>query len=306
MTKDVMVGFPCYDGKAETDTMQTLMECLYNSDSPVGAIQYLHGDSLVTRARNKIVKKFLDSDMQFLMFIDSDILFDGKQIATLRKHDKFIVGGVYLKKKLPYAPVCNSQIGKEGELDIVREAGTGFLMIHREVFEDMKKRWPEHIYKNEGDEESGEYYDWFRVGVKDGRYLSEDYYFCHLATKVGYNIYYDSATLVRHVGRAIYPFKDEELLGGAKELLDMWNPQVPVPSIVQGLYESVQRRLPNKPDTDLIKQLVKEEYDRHNANNQLKASTPSAPIGADKASNSSGRRALQSPDKPKPNPVSIA
>jgi len=243
MTKDVMIGFPCYDGKAETDTMQTLMNCLYDPNSPVGAIQYLHGDSLVTRARNKIVKNFLDSKMQFLMFIDSDILFESKQIVSLRNRDRYIVGGAYLKKKLPYAPVCNSKIGEEGDLDIVREAGTGFLMIHREVFEDIKKRWPEHTYKNEGDEEVGEYYDWFRVGVYEGRYLSEDYYFCRLATEVGYNVYYDSAVLVRHVGRAVYPFKDEDLLGGAKELLDMWNPEVPVPAIVDGLYASAMKRL---------------------------------------------------------------
>jgi hypothetical protein len=283
MTKDVMVGFPCYDGRAETDTMQTLIMCLHDPESPVGAIQYLHGDSLVTRARNKIVKRFLESKMQFLLFIDSDILFDPKQIIRLRSHDKFIVGGAYLKKKLPYAPVCNSKIGEEGDLDIVREAGTGFLMIHRDVFEDIRTMYPEHSYTNEGDEEKGTYYDWFRVGVKNGRYLSEDYYFCQLAGEAGFNVYYDSAVLVRHVGRAVYPFKDEELLDGASELLNAWNKSVPFPpNVLENLTNALKR------------------HDHHHTDHQHALPAPSPAKRKDQTPHRSGRSTVSAPVTTKP------
>lgn len=224
MTKDVVIGYPCYDGRAEIQAMQVNMQCLYAQDTPVASIQYLNGDSLVTRARNKVVHKFLhNTKFEYLLFIDSDIIYQPSDIVKLRANNKPICGGIYFKKKLPYSPVCNRSIEQDGKLHKMMETGTGFLMIHREVFETIAKAEPEHHYKNEGDEEAGTYYDYFRVGVVEERYLSEDYYFCHLARKYGYDIWLDTSIYVKHMGRATYPFKDYDLLNGASHLLQSYS-----------------------------------------------------------------------------------
>lgn len=218
--KDVVIGYPCYDGRAEVQALQMNIKCMYSRDVPVASIQYLNGDSLVTRARNKVVHNFLTrTEAPYLLFIDSDILYQPNDIITLRNNNKPICGGIYFKKKLPYAPVCNRSLGEEGKFHKMLETGTGFLMIHREVFETIAKNEPEHHYVNEGDEESGTYYDYFRTGVIEGRYLSEDYYFCHLARKYGYDIWLDTTIYVKHVGKATYPFNDYDLLNGATALL---------------------------------------------------------------------------------------
>lgn len=224
VVKDIVIGYPCYDGRAEVQAMQTIMQCLYSTDVPVCNVQYLNGDSLVTRARNKVVHNFLTkTDHPYLLFIDSDIIFQPGDIVTLRNNNKKVCGGIYFKKKLPYAPVCNSSISQHGKLHKMKEIGTGFQLIHREVFETIKKAEPEFHYKNEGDEEAGQYYDFFRVGIVDGRYLSEDYYFCHLARKHGYDIWLDTSIYVKHVGKATYPFKDYDLLNGASHLLKSYS-----------------------------------------------------------------------------------
>ena len=224
VVKDIVIGYPCYDGRAEIQAMQTIMQCLYSTDVPVANVQYLNGDSLVTRARNKVVHNFLTkTDQPYLLFIDSDIVFQPSDILKLRSNNKPICGGIYFKKKLPYAPVCNSSISAHGKFHKMMETGTGFLLIHREVFETIKQNEPEHHYKNEGDEEAGQYYDFFRVGVVDGRYLSEDYYFCYLARKYGYDIWLDTSIYVKHVGKATYPFKDYDLLNGASHLLKSYD-----------------------------------------------------------------------------------
>ena len=226
--QDTLIGLPVYDGRIG---LQTYNECIlaqYDKECCVKGIISLVGDSLVTRARNKIVKRFLETDYEYLMFVDSDIEFNRSQIDQLRSHDKKIIGGVYLKKKLPYSAVCNRFLGKEGDLNIMGEMGTGFLLIHRDVFLDIRKKYPEHAYRPENDEEKGDYYDYFRVGVIEGRYLSEDYLFCWLARQAGHKVYMDSSVLVTHVGHAAYPFKDADLIEGASELLANYDVDTPL------------------------------------------------------------------------------
>jgi len=238
--KDIVIGYPCYDSKAEVQAMQTNMQCMFSPNVPVASIQYLNGDSLVTRARNKVVHKFLQTEYDYLLFIDSDIIYTPQDIIKLRNNEKPICGGVYFKKKLPYSPVCNRSMEQHDHMHKMMETGTGFLMIHREVFESIMKAEPEHFYKNDSDEESGDYYDFFRVGVVDGRYLSEDYYFCHLARKHGYDIWLDTSIYVKHIGRATYPFDDYDLINGASHLLESYDTNEDLdPEVLHRLSESI-------------------------------------------------------------------
>jgi hypothetical protein len=40
-------------------------------------------ESLITRARNELARVFMESDCDYLMFIDADIAFDGNAVAQL-------------------------------------------------------------------------------------------------------------------------------------------------------------------------------------------------------------------------------
>ena len=218
--KDVLIGFPCYDNRAYVDILQECFTAMQDQESVVQGIQYYNGDSLIPRGRNKIVKMFLESDAEYLMFIDSDIKFDRNMINRLRAYNKGIIGGIYLKKTIPYTPVMNHALDREDNLIIMREIGTGFMMIRRDVFGAMKAMWPEHNYKPDDDEAGGDYHDWFRVGVKDGRYLSEDYFFCQKAAELGYKTYLDPEILVMHYGSISYPMADKTFIEGATLLME--------------------------------------------------------------------------------------
>jgi hypothetical protein len=43
-------------------------------------------------------------------------------------------------------------------------------------------------------------YDVFQVGVKDGEYLSEDYWVCKTLQEKGFKVYVDTSIPVRHNG----------------------------------------------------------------------------------------------------------
>lgn len=255
--KDVLIGLPIYDNRIEADILQECLAAVQDPECVVAGIQYYNGDSLIPRGRNKIAKMFLDSEAKYLMFIDSDIRFKRGMINRLRSHDKGIMCGPYMKKTIPYAPVLNSVLGQEGELFVVREAGTGFMMIRRDVFGAFRSMWPEHDYQADGDEQQGTYHDWFRVGVKDGRYLSEDYYFCQLAGKLGIKTYMDTSFMTEHIGKMAYPMPEDKFLTGASELMKRLN---------------VHHKMDEKLFTDIIDS-ASEQYEKRTGKKYGEATT---------------------------------
>lgn len=147
---------------------------------------YLFNESLITRARNYCVDEFLRSDSTHLMFIDSDIGFDPKDVLSLlalaEGHESIndgnpldIVCGPYPKKTISWEKVKQAvdkgvadedpnelenfvgdyvfnPVSGQGQIRIsepteVLEGGTGFMMIRRETFEKFREAYPELSYK---------------------------------------------------------------------------------------------------------------------------------------------------------------
>lgn len=258
MKKDVMIGFPVYDHRAEISIVQEIYACMHDPNNPVSILQYYNGDSLIPRARNKIAQMFLDSTNDYLMFIDSDIRFRKDHIARLRSFDKPIVGGVYFKKKLPYEPVMNAFIRQEGPLAVMREIGTGFMMIRRDVLESMRDADPENIYRYDRDEWDGEKwgYDWFKTGVKNQRYLSEDYYFCQEAAERGFATYLDQSIITQHIGRKDYPTSDANLMETVVNIVER-NTHISNPAMMARLKDAINKRTPDQMDQPAKELLAK-------------------------------------------------
>ena len=62
---------------------------------------FLFNESLITRARNYLVDEFLyRSDCTHMLFIDSDIHFDARDVMALLALDKDVAGGPYPKKAI--------------------------------------------------------------------------------------------------------------------------------------------------------------------------------------------------------------
>lgn len=178
------------------------------------------GDSLVCRARNRLVADFLESDSTHLFFVDSDLIFSEEHVARIADHAARgvpIVAGLYPKKQRALGWVCNvldpSPAPDEHDLQPVKYAGTGFLCIAREVFEAMMAAYPEARYDpDDGDGVLGDLWDFFPVGIREcpetgrRRYLSEDWWFCQRALDMGYQVMMDTRVVCKHVGQFVYPF----------------------------------------------------------------------------------------------------
>jgi len=135
---------------------------------------FLFNESLITRARNYLVDEFLRSDCTHLLFIDSDINYDAKDVVALMALDKDVIGGPYPKKAINWENVAKAarqhpdmepqeleKLVGQYVFNVVKgtksfsvteplevmEIGTGFMMVKREVFDKMKDAYPNIHYK---------------------------------------------------------------------------------------------------------------------------------------------------------------
>ncbi|WP_144150388.1 hypothetical protein [Paraburkholderia sp. BCC1885] len=222
---------PCYGGNVAANFTNSLLE-LNNGLWQMGmraAIRIDSGESLITRARNQAVARFLlDRSLTHLFWIDADIGFSADQVFRLLLADRDVVAGVYPIKRFDWPeqlpagltketfsqrylryPVnahdgASSEIDGDGFLE-VSEAPTGFMCIRRSVIEAMVAQLPELRYVPDGPPDSplrDLCYRFFDVMVEPatGRYLSEDYAFCRRWRDIGGRVFVDTQSKLSHQG----------------------------------------------------------------------------------------------------------
>lgn len=233
---NIMIGIPAYGGTIQTGFTQSLLE-LQKIFLELNIKYYLHwitGESLIPRARNSIISKF-HNDRQFthLFFIDTDITFKIETFLNLLLTNFELCGVSYPKKSINWGRVrhlvkndaddltlYNSMsdmnynleykkdkrgiyLNKIGGFVESKDCPTGFMLIKRIVVDLLVLNYPELEYKNNvsGYGNDFKFYDFFKCGVVDKIYLSEDYYFCHLCKKIGIQLFLDTESTLVHSGK---------------------------------------------------------------------------------------------------------
>ena len=232
---------PSHDGKYFHNYTLSLLNIVHTNAAHGLPLQVMmqRGESLITRARNNCVAKFLENkEWTHLFWIDSDIGFSPDSFYRLLLADKDVVAGVYPLKRenwpqagLPAGmtqadfermytsyTVNTNDKNENGEIVLkvdeegfmkVHDAPTGFMVIKRSVFEKMIEAYPELNYVSDSDyspENKGLHYRFFdcMVDPESKRYLSEDYTFCHLWRQIGGEVYVDVQSNLTHQGAKVY------------------------------------------------------------------------------------------------------
>lgn len=235
----IMIATPCYGGMIHECYLRGLTSLVAKTTGaglPI-RLSTVVNESLITRARNDLVKHFLMTECTHLIFVDSDIGFTAEDVLRLVQHDKDVVVGAYPLKGIRWSNitdpkecldvedikrrtteyVVNFQFSSEenlkaGRLDVVdglievKDAGTGFMCIKREVIEKMIKNIPDLEYKKEvkfyiDEKDDGKRWAIFDCEIdEDGRYLSEDYLFCRRWQRLGGKIWLDPEIMLTHMG----------------------------------------------------------------------------------------------------------
>lgn len=229
----VLVATPTYGGLATTSYITSLLTLQTAcAGLGVGLSVRFFSDSLVTRARNELVRQFMAHEhATHLMFIDADIGFSPDQVFRLLKFDVDVAAGAYPLKEYDWAKA--ERAVKAGLTDLqtaslhyvlawedptsiqardgfarVKRAGTGFLLIRRSVIARMCDAYPElrHIapmyagHKSDSDAPSRWALFDCMIDPETGEYLSEDYAFCRRWRSLGGEIWLDTVSKLNHTG----------------------------------------------------------------------------------------------------------
>jgi len=151
----------------------------------------------VDRVRNLISKRFLESDAEYLLMIDDDVV-PPPTVLDMARHGKDVVAGVcyaFNPQRGYYTAAYTPQDGngRYGRVGIGRElegrglleiglAGSACLMIHRRVLEDLDPPY----FKTELDADG--------VFIAD----SEDFFFCRKARTAGFSLWLDTGQVCSH------------------------------------------------------------------------------------------------------------
>lgn len=183
--RSLFVATPMYGGQCHgafaSSMMQLAVEC---ARAGIDMQFYtLHNESLIPRGRNYCADEFMRSGKTHMMFLDSDICFDPKDIFMLLaladhedpNNEYDIIGASYPKKSISWEKVTaavNAGFADKNPNDLekfigdfvfnplggtntinlgepcpVRELGTGFMMIKRNTFERINTKYPDLLYR---------------------------------------------------------------------------------------------------------------------------------------------------------------
>lgn len=245
-----LIATPCYGGLIHEGYLRGFSSLIVQSIDIGMSINLatVINESLITRARNELVKYFMQSDSTHLIFIDADIQFKPDDVFRLLAHDQDVVVGAYPLKAVRWdrlddesirnyqtveqlrntttSYVVNCKFASDDDLKrgtpIVENSlielevgGTGFMCIKRGVIEAMIESMPEILYRKEENFLNGINDDGIRWAIFDteiektsGYFLSEDYTFCRRWQRLGGKVWLDPTITLTHWGT--YAFQGRE------------------------------------------------------------------------------------------------
>jgi len=189
----ILLGMPCM----RSIPFKTVVSLLNTVKKGVVDCAMVEG-SLVYDSRNTIAQAAIDGGYDYVLYVDSDMVFNSQDVENLVRRDTDIVTGLYVTRNGENLNVCYSSVTTRGwrrppkmihdNLDSgyaeIAACGFGFCLIKTEVIKCMSKR-----YKSLFEPKWG---------------LGEDIAFCVRAKRCGYKIMVDRDVKLGHIGEMVY------------------------------------------------------------------------------------------------------
>ena len=187
LKKKILIATPIHTDQLILQYVSSVFQLINNKDSEFEVNVFWRRGSLVNRARNELVGYFLESNYDYIFFIDSDIVnfvdafykIATKYIELEKLFPLLVLGAVYPIKHFNFDYVKNKEqvsyknwqqvmlnynvnlkdLGINNE-NVIKDAeenngivkaqsiGGGFMMISKQVLNKMIEKFPETEYKN--------------------------------------------------------------------------------------------------------------------------------------------------------------
>ena len=223
--RDIFVGWPWYKSSNPVTAAVNVAIALDFGRDKIRFDMSI-GDAKIEHSRNRLAHKFLETDAKWLLMMDDDIIPSIGRPAwfrywvqaaraigdlPLQRHllhrlvgaGKTLVGAAYFGRQEGGAIMCADPLlaprakAYEDAIVPVDWVGTGCILIHRKVFNDIKEKFGDSLKIDVPDYD----YDYFRP-FDSAR--GEDVSFCIRAKESGNQPHIDLGLPVFHVGYRCY------------------------------------------------------------------------------------------------------
>ena len=177
---------------------------LIKTTSEAGIDTYLFFDSstILLNQREKLIENAKDIKCDYVLWLDSDMMFPSTTALRLLAHNKDIVACNYMKRSKPLKTVAytdlrnwDSWLPLEPKDDLIKVEGVGMgcMLMKTEIFNSLQKPYFEFTYK-------GDTQDWY----------GEDFMLLTKLRLNGFNVYIDTILSmdIKHLG--IYAFGNND------------------------------------------------------------------------------------------------
>lgn len=216
--RSVYVSLLSYKATPHVETQQSLVQCTLDCarNGVDMKLRVAVGDSILPRARNRIVADFLASTCDDLLMIDDDLAWEEGAIRRITGHPVDIVGGLYPTRadpvRWPVKRLPGGHFDPATGLLAVRMVPSGFLRMSRYALQSMVDRYPELAYRDRyapgGKAWALFWFDMMTNADLDREpgpddlpeIVGEDYRFCMRWRDMGGDVYADTPLRFRHFG----------------------------------------------------------------------------------------------------------
>ncbi len=175
------------------------------------------GDALIGRARSIAATRFMEKfDSEYLIMLDSDIVFEPEQLDRLyqdMKNGHQLVGGIYTVRGGQFLAHhgVDGHLLVDGTIREVQYLSTGFMGITKTLLQKIVDEL--HLPLCHPDTPTFRCYPFFENTAVEynGKWIyeSEDWDFCRKVRKVGGIPECDTSIMLGHIGERIWTFQDQ-------------------------------------------------------------------------------------------------
>lgn len=246
----IFIGIPVryHDGDVDPQARKCIDAMInYGQDHDLyDSVECRWGGMSVTQNSFKLIRKFLfDEECKrctHFLYTGDDLTFPPEGLSQLLAEDRPVIVGTATWKTPPYFVNCSvlNDAGVEAKVYITREmlekgvvtkvfsAGSGFMLIRRDVLMDVHNFWKDY-HKNFAALMPKKYQGfepvpYFPVTFADDMFVSTDYTFCNAVRACGHDIFLHCGVVVGHIWKKQYSVMDHvnwrEAYGMATKITD--------------------------------------------------------------------------------------
>ena len=206
------IAMPCYD-MVKINTMISMVKLVAQlTKAGIKMEVNTMKSPYIAYARNILTARFVESQYDYLLFIDADVEFEPECPLRMLVAQKDIICTPYRVKTVDPAKVKYTTTVKDmqnvpilpGGIIEILQGPAGMMMIHRRVFEKLMKERPDLEIKTQQHKDlfpkDLKIFSFWDCTFKDGIWTGDDIAFCNLARSVDFKLHANIESPLTHHG----------------------------------------------------------------------------------------------------------